>query len=731
MLSNCSSVVKKTQSESLSEQNSVVTQKNEIDNLAWKQIGPSVPNKDLLEKYSDKSQKYWHGEGQVSAIWIDDKNDNHLLIAAAFGGLFETFDAGKNWKSISDKVPVNTIRKIEVINGTIYISTGYRFKNPIRFSTVRKEFYGLGVIKSSDGGKTWHLPKVNFYCNDFSINKSKKTIYAVSLNEVYKSIDNGNTFAKVADFSKKDLSNINDKIELQNVVVHPTNPNIVYVSAKRADSQNAKLLYKTIDGGKTWTNEMELLEGFIKERPVKSVGHYIKDVTLYFNEKSNKLWVHYSVAFQFENTRSKKKFIKKHMYILSSTNFKKFNFVLTQNNNGGNHFVPRIYEKEDTLYLIDWYLKIKNKTANKFINVGVGKVHQDCRAVGIDSKGTIYYGNDAGIVKSTNQGKTWVNAFEKLNANLIFEMSYFSNKTERRLAIGTQDAGYYLNNLDGLPRYPIGTHEGGIYISPHQKDRIYIKDNSVSISTDGGKRFKVLRLNNGKSVVVMHRDGLLLEDPIEPNLLYVGHINDVYVSKKLGEKGTWEKITPQNGDHGRSIDIAIPKSNNNRLYLANRLVNFPVKKGSYSTFKTQGHLMKSSNKGKTWTKISSQFDNLLTNAVISDVEVDDNHPDRVWFTLRNLEEKKKVFYSENGGKTWVNMSYNLPNVPVNRIEYNQKTGQLIIANDYGVYYLENKTWKPYGKGLPKVIITSMVLDHNFNELIVSTFGRGAWSVPLK
>ena len=55
-------------------------------------------------------------------------------------GLFETFDAGKNWKSLTDKVPVNRINKIEVKKGIIYISTGYRFKNPLRFSTVKKEF---------------------------------------------------------------------------------------------------------------------------------------------------------------------------------------------------------------------------------------------------------------------------------------------------------------------------------------------------------------------------------------------------------------------------------------------------------------------------------------------------------------------------------------------------------------------------------------------------------------
>ncbi|MCF6349850.1 MAG: hypothetical protein L3J23_02320 [Flavobacteriaceae bacterium] len=722
-LFNCKSIPENTKNKT-----DLVSQNKIITNLIWKQVGPSVPNKDLLDKYSDATQKYWHGEGQVSAIWINPKDDNHLLIGVAFGGLFETFDAGKNWKSLTDKVPVHQIQKIKVKNDVIYISTGYRFKNPSRFSTVRKEFYGLGVIKSLDGGKTWHLPKVNFNCDDFSLSDKHNTIYAVSWNKVYKSINNGDSFIEISNFSKTNLTNINDKIMLQNVVVHPTNPDIAYISGRSATSKNGKLLYKTVNGGKTWTNEMTTLENFVKEIPKNSIGFYIKDVALFFNEKSNNLWIHYSVAFEFQNSKNSRKNKKIHSYIIKSLDFKNFNFEMSQLIRGGNHYSPKFYEKEGVLYLLAWYLQIKKLDDTKFVNVGNGKVHQDCRAVGIDSKGIIYYGNDAGIVKSVDQGKTWTNAYYNLNANLINEMGYYSDKTERRLDIGTQDDGYYRNNLDGLPRYPIGTHEGGIYTSPHDKDRLYIKGNSVRISINGGKRFKVLKLNNGKPVKTIHIDGMLIEDPVDSKVLYVGHINDVYVSNNLGEKGSWVKISPKNGDYGRSTDLAIPKSNNKILYLANRLVTFPVKNGSYDTYKSQGHLMKSTNKGKTWTKISSQFNKLLTNAVISDVEVDDENPNRVWFTLRNLTNGQKVFYSKNGGKTWQNISYNLPNVPVNRLEYHQKSKLVILANDYGVYYLENKIWKEYGIGLPKVIITSMVLDYNFNEILVSTFGRGVWRV---
>lgn len=722
---------KKVENKSIGANIEGITTENLTSNLEWKIIGPSVPSKDFHEKFSAHTETYWLGEGQISAIWMDEKDDNHILIGVAFGGLFETFDGGENWKPLTDKIPVHHIQKISVRGGVIYISTGYRFKNPLRFSTVKREFYGLGVVNSKDGGKTWHLPKTNFYCGDFSDSKYHNTIYAISTSTVYKSINNGDSFTQSANLLKTDLSKINDKVELQNVVVHPQNPDIAYVTGKRGEDKNAKVFFKTTNGGKTWVNVLDNLEQFIKQAPKNSTGHYIKDASLFFNEKNNKLWLHYSVAFEFENKRSKRKKIMMHSYILNSTDFNNFNFVTTQEIHGGNHYSPKIYEKEETLYLLAWYLQIKGLSDSKFVNVGRSKVHQDCRAVGVDSKGTIYYGNDAGIVKSTDKGETWTNAYYNLNANLINEMSYYSNKTERRLDIGTQDDGYYRNNLDGLPRYPIGTHEGGIYTSPHNKDRIYIKDRTVSLSIDGGKKFNGLKLNDGKPVKIMHDDGMLIEDPIDSNTLYVGHLNNVFVSNRLGEKGTWENITPKNGNNGRSVDLAIPKSNTNILYLANKNVSYPIRKAAVSTYIMQGQLIKSTDKGLNWKKISTQFDELLKNSEISDVEVDDENPNRVWFTLRNLTKGKKVFYSDDGGKSWKNISYNLPNVPANRIEYNQQSKLLILANDYGVYYLDNNSWQEYGINLPKVIITSMVLDHNFNEIIVSTFGRGVWRTGLK
>ncbi len=122
------------------------------------------------------------------------------------GGLWKTEDAGQTWKNISDGYfktgSVGAVAVSESDRNVIYVGMGEHAPRGVMTS------YGDGVYKSTDGGKTWkHLGL--------------------------------------------DLTR-----HIANIRIHPSSPDIVYVAAQGAlhGPSKERGIYKSTDGGKTWTN---------------------------------------------------------------------------------------------------------------------------------------------------------------------------------------------------------------------------------------------------------------------------------------------------------------------------------------------------------------------------------------------------------------------------------------------------------------------------------------------
>ena len=122
------------------------------------------------------------------------------------GGVWKTEDAGQTWRNISDGYfktgSVGAVAVAESDPNVVYVGMGEHAPRGVMTS------YGDGVYRSNDAGKTWkHLGL--------------------------------------------DLTR-----HIANVVIHPTNPELVYVAAQGALNGPSKErgIYKSDDGGKTWKN---------------------------------------------------------------------------------------------------------------------------------------------------------------------------------------------------------------------------------------------------------------------------------------------------------------------------------------------------------------------------------------------------------------------------------------------------------------------------------------------
>jgi photosystem II stability/assembly factor-like uncharacterized protein len=142
--------------------------------------------------------------GRVAAVAAKVEGGKTLLyVGAASGGVWKSLDGGTTFKPVFDKQPVQSIGAIAIDpsdSKTVWVGTGEGW-------TRNSVSIGDGIYKSTDGGETW---------NNVGLPDSER---------------------------------------ITKIVVHPKNGSIVYacVPGKLWSDSNDRGLYRTSDGGKTWT----------------------------------------------------------------------------------------------------------------------------------------------------------------------------------------------------------------------------------------------------------------------------------------------------------------------------------------------------------------------------------------------------------------------------------------------------------------------------------------------
>lgn len=210
--------------------------------------------------------------GRANAIAGDPSNQMVFFVGYTGGGLSRTEDGGTTWKNISDGYfKVGSIGDIAVCESdpnVIYVGTGEHAVRGVMTS------YGDGVYKSTDGGKTWKnvgLEKTR-HISDVVIHPANPDIVYVAAQGpvhgaspdrgIYKSTDGGVTW-------KKTLS-VDDNTGASSLSMDMTNPRILYAATwqhrrypwKVESGGPGSNLWKSTDAGETWT---KINEGLPKE----------------------------------------------------------------------------------------------------------------------------------------------------------------------------------------------------------------------------------------------------------------------------------------------------------------------------------------------------------------------------------------------------------------------------------------------------------------------------------
>ncbi len=683
----------------------------------WSQVGPLVFPEN---KYNLRNRNSIMGIGHIKAVYIYPNNKNHILIGAHGGGLWETINGGKNWHCLTINIPVLTVRKIDVVGNTIYAATGYNH-SAARFSNISEtQKYGLGVIKSSDQGKTWSWDaNTLFNCVGFSVCKSNTNIiYACSTTNVYKSTNAGLTW-----FLQKELTKALYRYSiLDGIEVNPTNSDKVFVSAFFSYGTkpiNSTVLFKTTDGGKHWTKESLLFKTHFKDKELNlnTVGNGIK---LYYDKIGNTLYASL-LTNGYLKQRSK-------LFIFKTKDWTHWKLLNSTPSYGGSMLSNALLIANKLIYFGGIDLLKANVLNPVFKNISNRNIHLDIRDLKWHT-GTLFIATDGGLFTTEDYGKTFTNLNGDLNVMQVYAMSYSTNETSKSITIGTQDDGFYRNDLDGTNWYNIEPWgEGAPYAHPTDKNIIFFKSNTklLNFSKDGGKTISNLK-NNKELVKTFEWENPVVFHPKEKETilteLKLKNTHGLFTSKDFGK--TWQLIF-KNKPNQRVVTMSYSRSKPSIIYFATVAYNF-----SKLPWQFISEMYISTNAGKTFKKISKGLEMIQSKARINEIFVDPKNPKNVWICFGNLIDHQKVYFTNNAGKSWVNISANLPNYPANRFAFYQATNTLFLGTDYGIYSYKNKKWIPFGTNFPKAIVSDMVIDQKTREFFVSTYGRGVWKSTIK
>ncbi len=680
---------------------------------SWTQIGPSNIG------------------GRITALEVN-KKANRIIAGTAAGGVFISEDDGKNWQCTTNEFPSLSIGALEADPNNpdiIYCGTG-------EANSSGDSYPGFGILKSTDGGLSWinsglqetqHIAEIEVHPLDSKILyvAAAGPLYTKDNNRgIYKSADGGLTWAQVLFIS--------DSTSAIDVAVDPSNANVVYAvmwerlrgPALRKFSGLTSGIYKSTDGGESWkilSNGLPVASKYIGRISIAvapSNPEYI--YALYKNSTEKYLSSNFFGGF-YKSTDAGISWVKMPDSKLSS-GFSDFGWYF-----GLIEVDPKDYNK---LYLGEIDLLKTTDGGNKWTNItnsysgSFDRQHPDQHALWIDPDNTnnLIDGNDGGVFNSIDEGNIWTKTYNLPITQFYASTIDYLNPVKK--FGGTQDNGTVTSFTGKDDDWKMVYGGDGFYciVDYSNSNIVYAESQYGGLvkSTDGGKSFYL-----GATYGINYSDRKnwstpIAMDPVDPKILYYGTYR-LYRTKDGAEN--WNVISPDltRGENGRKGTITCISTN--RLHDDSQIV--------YA----------GTDDGKIWVGISPEFNwtditGNLPLRYITDVCCDSGNPDYVYVTLSgfNLDlSNAHIFKSTDRGNSWIDISGNLPDIPLNSVIADPENNQVIyVGGDAGVFYTANsgESWDLLGRELPN----SPVFDLNYHvptkRLIAATHGRSLYEIDL-
>jgi photosystem II stability/assembly factor-like uncharacterized protein len=656
--------------------------------------------------------------GRINALAIDPNDPNTILQGSAAGGIFKTTDAGITWLPVFDGQSHLAIGDIVYAPGSsqiVYVGTG----DP---NIGGYPFIGNGIYKSTDGGNTWnHLGLDNTRTTGRIVIDPNNTnvVYVATMGlpmnrdnhrGLYKSTDGGTTWTQSLF--------VTDQAGVVDVVMDPNNSQVLYASSwdrirtnqeSLISGPNAKV-WKTTNAGGTWT----ALGGGLPTMDMSRVNLAIHPTN------GNIVYAAYvgpSLMLNniYKTTNAGTSWSAVDISTLDPDALGGFGWYFA------NIFLNPYDPNQLYLMGMDLWRTTDNGTTWASADPNY-YTHADKHDMAFLSASSYYIGTDGGLYRTGNNGFNYVDADNVPNSQ-IYRLAVNSH-IPGKYAAGFQDNGTEVGGASAVNNWMSVYGADGfqpLYDNDPQHMVAEIQNGWLTYSLDAGNSWWDFITG------IDFNDRRNWDMPV----ILSAHNNDTYYT---GTYRLYRNTTglvshswvPISGDLTDGIVFAP------RFHNITTIAESPLSSQILYVGTSDGNVHRSTNGGITWGNVSAG----LPERYMTSVKASPHATDDVYVTTSGYKSNDylpHVFRSTDNGTNWTDISGDLPALALNDILVHPTDPDiLVVASDGGVYATQNGgiNWVRVGSDLPVCPVYDMEWDIAGGKLVVGTHARSMWSFPM-
>lgn len=676
--------------------------------------------------------------GRVTTVTGVPSQPKTFYMGVASGGLFRTTDNGATWVPLTDgKVPLGSMGSIAVADSdpnVIYLGTG---SDGVRSNVST----GRGIYKSIDGGQTWKSSGLYNagQIGSVRIHPTNPDIAWVSAGGdifkpnsergIFKTTDGGATWRKVLFIS--------DTIGAMDVELQPGNPNVVYAWMSHLERKPWTIIsgsrdggfYRSTDGGEHFTKVTNGL-------PTELIGKANLAVTAAKPERiyalieakpGGGLYRSEDGGQSWALTNSQNALIQRPFY------------YTTLGADPTNADV--VYAGAESFF--------KSVDGGKTFSI-FRTPHGDNHDIWINPKDgqIMIQSNDGGANVSTDGGRTWSTQMNQPTAEIYGV--WLDNQFPYKLYGAQQDNTTLIISSQADPsatsdwRTGPGCETGPIMPHPANPDIVYGSCKGqfgvMNLRTGQEKNYWIgaqsLYGNPADDLIYrMQRVSPMATSPHDPDVLYYG---SQYVHRTRDRGVTWERISPDLTAHpaccqGASGEPITRDVTGEEFYSTlYAIAESPLEKGVIWTGSNDGPFYVTRNNGKTWSNVTPK--DLPAGGRVQYIDPSPHRKGSAYFAVYRWllgDYQPYIYRTDDYGKSWTRLTDGKNGIPFDwptRVvrEDPDREGLLYAGTEFGLFVSFDNGAHWQSFQLNLPNVPISDIKLHHEDLIVATQGRAFW-----